>query len=106
MAERGRPGGRSAIIDNPPLASEPLYWNSTAMRAAELPAANAIGTARSIARLYGWLSDGGEVDSVRILSEETLRKGRVPLFEQLDAISGRPSASGVGFMLQTSERLL
>jgi CubicO group peptidase (beta-lactamase class C family) len=50
-------------------------WNSRRLRAAELPAANGIGDARSIARMYGACI--GEVttpagDKVRLFSEEQL----------------------------------
>ena len=39
-----------------------------------IPAANGLFTARSLARMYAALADGGEIDGVRLLSEETLRR--------------------------------
>jgi CubicO group peptidase (beta-lactamase class C family) len=73
-------------------------WNDPAFHRAEIPAANAIGTARSIARLYGSLD--------RILAEETIRLGRTELSRDLCAITRRPYAFGVGFELQTELRRL
>jgi CubicO group peptidase (beta-lactamase class C family) len=41
--------------------------NSRQWRASELPAANGHTTARALARLYGALARGGEIDNVRVL---------------------------------------
>jgi CubicO group peptidase (beta-lactamase class C family) len=39
-----------------------------------IPAGNGLFTARSLARMYAALAGGGEIDGVRLLSEETLTK--------------------------------
>lgn len=78
------------------LLTGELVWNDPAVHQAEIPAANAIGTARSIARLYGGLES--------VLSEETVRLGRTELARDLCAITRRPYAFGVGFELQTELR--
>jgi hypothetical protein len=75
----------------PLLTSFP--WNDAAFHAAEIPAANAIGTARSVARLYGELG--------RILRPETLLLARAELARDACAITRYPYAFGVGFELQT-----
>ncbi len=55
-------------FNNPPTMMRPEFGaNSRIWRGAELPAANGHSTARALARLYGALSRGGEVDSVRVL---------------------------------------
>jgi CubicO group peptidase (beta-lactamase class C family) len=41
---------------------------------AAIPAANGLFTARSLARLYALLANGGELDGVRLLSPETLEQ--------------------------------
>ena len=46
--------------------------NSREWRAAEIPAGNGHGTAYALARIYGALSRGGELDGVRILRSETI----------------------------------
>jgi CubicO group peptidase (beta-lactamase class C family) len=68
-------------------------WNEPAFHAAEIPAANAIGTARSIALLYGRLD--------RVLRPETIALGRTELSRGPCAITGYSYAFGVGFELQT-----
>jgi CubicO group peptidase (beta-lactamase class C family) len=75
-------------------------WNDPAFHQAEIPAANAIGTARSIARLYGCLAQGGEIDGMRLLSERAVRLGRSELSRGICAITRRPYAFGAGFELQ------
>jgi CubicO group peptidase (beta-lactamase class C family) len=68
-------------------------WNDRPYHRAEIPAANAIGTARSIARLYGNLE--------QILAPETILLGRTELSRDCCAITRLPYAFGVGFELQT-----
>jgi CubicO group peptidase (beta-lactamase class C family) len=81
-----------------PLArGEVDAWNDPAFHRAEIPAANAIGTACSIARLYGCLARGG----APLLAEETVRTARAELSRGTCAITRRPYAFGVGFELQT-----
>ena len=41
---------------------------------AAIPAANGLFTARSLARMYAALAGGGELDGVRLISRETLRR--------------------------------
>ena len=57
-----------------PRGMEDLDFNSDELRAASIPAANGMFTARSLARLYACLAQGGELDGVRLLSADTLRK--------------------------------
>jgi CubicO group peptidase (beta-lactamase class C family) len=42
--------------------------------AAEIPAGGGTGTARSVARLYSMLAEGGELDGVRIVSPEIVKR--------------------------------
>jgi len=53
---------------------EDLDFNSEAFRAASIPAANGMFTARSLARLYACLAQGGELDGHRLMSYDTLRQ--------------------------------
>jgi CubicO group peptidase (beta-lactamase class C family) len=93
------------VARNPPLfEGMPVCWNSRAYHAAEIPGAGAIGTARSIARLYGCLACGGELDRVRLLDPETIELGRTCLSSGTDACFGWPLVFGVGFALQNDER--
>ncbi len=57
-----------------PPGMDELSFNDEPFRAASIPAANGFFTARSLARMYACLAQGGELDGVRLLSYETLRK--------------------------------
>jgi CubicO group peptidase (beta-lactamase class C family) len=81
-------------------------WNAPAFHAAEIPGAGAIGSARSIARLYACLAADGELDGVRLLLEDTLRLGRTELSRGQEPVHDVPLAFGVGFELQTERHRL
>ncbi|HWI74433.1 MAG TPA: serine hydrolase domain-containing protein, partial [Baekduia sp.] len=88
---------------NPPLFPPgAVPWNDPALRAAEIPAAGAIGDARSMARVLGCLACGG----APLISAETVRRGRRALARGHDAVVGIAAAYGVGFQLQTDRRHL
>jgi CubicO group peptidase (beta-lactamase class C family) len=79
-------------------ASAEFRWNDARFHEAEIPAANAIGTARAVARMYGSLD--------RILAPATLELASRELSRDLCAVTRRPYAYGAGFELWTElERL-
>jgi CubicO group peptidase (beta-lactamase class C family) len=95
------------IWDNPPLfAAGRIPWNAPAWHRAEIPGAGAIATARSMAKLYGCLALGGELDGVRLLRAETLERGRRPVSARWDPIAEGDQVFGTGFELQSSVRTL
>ncbi|HZV74477.1 MAG TPA: serine hydrolase domain-containing protein, partial [Conexibacter sp.] len=95
----------AAIMLNPPIfPPDDLRWNARAFHQAEIPGAGGIATARSMARLYGCLARGGELDGVRLLAPETVALGRTELSRGVDPLVGNPLAFGVGFQLQTERR--
>jgi len=49
-------------------------FNAPRTLRAAIPAANGVFTARSLARMYSALAGGGEIDGVRLLSPDTLRR--------------------------------
>jgi CubicO group peptidase (beta-lactamase class C family) len=61
-----------AALLNPPQDRDAV--NTRAWRAAEIPAVNGHCTARALARIYGALARGGEIDGVRILKPETIAR--------------------------------
>jgi CubicO group peptidase (beta-lactamase class C family) len=98
-----------SIWGNPPLWGDPVRWkpetfawNSRAFHAAEIPGAAAVGTARSIAALYGTLARGG----APLLSAHTLALGRRTVADAIDLVHGNRLRTGVGFQLQTELRPL
>ena len=83
-----------AIWGNPPLLSRGGFaCNRPEFHQAEIPAIGAIGTARSIARLYASLDT--------ILSPQAFELGRTTLSRGWDVAHGSPVRFGVGFQLQT-----
>lgn len=84
-----------SVYANPPRFTRfgEMPANQRKWHAAEIPATNAIGTARSVAKLYSSLD--------RILSPETLELARRPLSQRFDPLLESPVAFGVGFQLQT-----
>lgn len=88
-----------AAFSNPRMA--PGAMNTREWRGAEIPAANGHGTARALARVYGALSRGGELDGVRVLESATIENAIVEQSFGPDAILGQlPMRFGLGFMLR------
>jgi CubicO group peptidase (beta-lactamase class C family) len=89
-----------AAFNNPPGRADRA--NTRAWRAAEVPAANGHGTARGLARIYGALARGGELDGVRLLEPASIELARSEQASGPDAVlGGLPMRFGLGFMLRT-----
>jgi CubicO group peptidase (beta-lactamase class C family) len=106
----GRPGSFpgdelwAMISENPKLYPVgELPWNLPAFHAAEIPSSNAIGSARSIALLYGALARGGEIDGIQIISSKTLAAVLEPLASGVHPYTGELMSFGAGFALQTED---
>jgi CubicO group peptidase (beta-lactamase class C family) len=93
----------ASVYGNPRLLEGRMPWNTRAFHAAEIPASNGIGTARSIARLYSCLACGGELDGVRLMRPETIALGRQELSRFVEPLSGESLAYAAGFQLQTAQ---
>jgi CubicO group peptidase (beta-lactamase class C family) len=76
-----------------------LEWNSRAVHAAEIPAANGISDARSLAKLYAACI--GEVDGVRILNPDTVADATKEVSNGPDKVLFAPTRFGSGFFLQS-----
>ena len=92
-----------AAFNNPPISSNRgMEANTKQWRNAEIPAANGHGTARSIAKLYGILANGGSRDGIHVLSPETIEKARQTQSDGRDLVlGGMRTRFGLGFMLGT-----
>jgi len=89
-----------AAFSNPPQREGEV--NTRAWRAAEIPAANGHGTARALARIYGALARGGEIDGVRILDPASVDRAIEEQANGPDAVlGGMPMRFGLGFMLRS-----
>ena len=74
--------------------------NSRAWRGAELGGANAHTTARSLARMYGALARGGEVDGYRIVRPESIERfWAEQSFGPDQVLMQMPTRFSMGFML-------
>jgi len=80
-------------------AKDNAMWgpNSRNWRAAEIPAANGHTTAMGVARVYGALAIGGELDGVRILRPDTIDRATV----QIGPGMAGGLRFGTGFILTT-----
>ena len=87
--EQGSPGRMGVSLPAVPPGADP---------AAEIPAANGITNARTLARIYA--ATIGEVDGVRLLKPETVERARIKVTpeNEPDACLIMPTTFGMGFM--------
>jgi CubicO group peptidase (beta-lactamase class C family) len=92
------PEGVSArAFMNPPSLGRGV--NIPEWRRAEIPGANGHGDARSLARVYGALAHGGDVDGVHVLSPEGIARCHTELSHGPDLVLQVSTRFGHGFML-------
>jgi CubicO group peptidase (beta-lactamase class C family) len=84
---------------NPPDLIAPHTVNSREWRGAEIPAANGHTTARALARVYGALSRGGEVDGVRVLTPASIQRCHTEQSNGPDTVLMISTRFSLGFML-------
>ncbi len=101
MLDMGDPTTMVGAAFNNPYV-KPGTHNTKAWREAELPAANGHGTARALARIYGALARGGELDGVRLLEPASIERARAEQVMGSDAtLGGMLTRFGLGYMLRT-----
>jgi CubicO group peptidase (beta-lactamase class C family) len=95
-----KPNGNGT--SNGSISSIDKEFNEQSRHEAEIPAANGITNARSVARLYAYLiGDLEDNTPKRILTEETLKKAtksNTPANE-IDMVLNAPTVFGMGFLL-------
>jgi len=79
-------------------------FNSRSWRQSQIPSVNGHGTARAIARIYGALALGGEIDGVRLLRPESLAVFTAERGVGTSQGSGLDLRSGLCFMLSSAGR--
>ncbi len=79
----------------------PVTLNSTAWRRAEITSASGHGTARTVARIYGTVARGGELDGVRLMRPETIRDMLTEQHNQVERMQERPYHQARGVLLNT-----
>jgi CubicO group peptidase (beta-lactamase class C family) len=88
---------REAVVavTNPDM--KPTLPNDRAWRAAEIPAGNGHCSALGLARLYGALANGGELDGVRLMRPETVAAASAMQTDRTDILLGMPAYWRAGF---------
>jgi CubicO group peptidase (beta-lactamase class C family) len=97
IAGPGTMGFNALFMSGVMLAGPADAFNSRAVHATEMPAANGITTARSLARMYA--ATVGTVDGVRLVDDATVDTVRAEAVNGPDACLVVPSRFGMGFML-------
>jgi CubicO group peptidase (beta-lactamase class C family) len=87
------------VIANPANIMLPEIANSRRWRGAQIPAANGHTTARALARLYGAMARGGEVDGIRVLSPAAIERCYTEQASGPDAVLMIPTRWSLGFGL-------
>ncbi|MBU6165062.1 MAG: beta-lactamase family protein [Alphaproteobacteria bacterium] len=83
---------------NPPI--DPLETRTRAWRAAELPAANGHGNARSVVAVQTLVANGGVAGGKRLLSEAGVRRAlELQIDTPADLVLGMPVRYGLGYGL-------
>ena len=69
------------------------------VRKACIPSANGHFTAHGLARMYGALANGGEIDGVRLVSSDRIKCMNRLMIEAVDVVLGESSRKSIGFFL-------
>jgi CubicO group peptidase (beta-lactamase class C family) len=85
-----------AFVNPPSIA---YGANTREWRRAEIPAANGHGTARDLARVYGALARGGEIDGVHVLTPASIARCAAEQSFGPDLVLQITTRFGLGFML-------
>jgi CubicO group peptidase (beta-lactamase class C family) len=89
--------GRKALFLGPegrPLwevGNTPVFWT------AEGAAAGGVSNARSVARMYGMLANGGELDGVRVVSADSVASHSAEQVRAIDSIWGFDARVALGY---------
>ena len=104
----GQPGLADLIAADPESLTARAFSNPGALgdvvntrgwRAAEIPAANGHTRAPALARIYGALAQGGEINGVHVLKPETIDAAILEQSQGQDLVIQLPTRFGLGFML-------
>lgn len=88
-----------------PLGADATNTWTDKWKSAEVPAANGHGNAKSVARVQSMLTNGGEVDGVRLLSTSTIDQIFKEQSYGVDLVLGIPLRFGIGYGLPCAETI-
>jgi CubicO group peptidase (beta-lactamase class C family) len=73
--------------------------NDLRIRRACLPAYNGHFSARALAKMYGALANGGEIEGARLVSRDCIKDMQTLVTGNMDVVLGIPEKKGIGFYL-------
>jgi CubicO group peptidase (beta-lactamase class C family) len=101
--EKGTPGAlfTFGFKGEPPVPEWKFVWNRPEIHRMVLPSGGGISTAHDLARFYGLLANGGELEGIRILKPETIGRAtkRTNSPGEIDRFMRVPMAWSLGYML-------
>jgi CubicO group peptidase (beta-lactamase class C family) len=99
FATKNRESLTARVFLNPSNGLRGEVINSRGWRGAEIPAANGHTTARALARLYGALARGGEIEGVRVMAPEEISNCYHEESFGIDEVLTITTRFSTGFML-------
>jgi CubicO group peptidase (beta-lactamase class C family) len=97
------PPGHPALRTFGPVPMDATVTFTDAWRDAEIGAANGFGNARSVARIQSAVTNGGEVDGVRLLSQRTIDRIFEVQSDGMDLVLFQPLRFGIGYGLPSEQ---
>ncbi len=97
------PPGHPALKTFGPIPMDATVTQTDAWREAEIGAANGFGNARSVARIQSVITNGGEVDGVRLLHEKTIDRIFEVQSDGVDLVLFQPLRFGIGYGLPSPQ---
>ena len=80
-----------------------VTMNRSEWRTVEVASGSGHGNARGVARIYGALGNGGDLDGVHILSKDQIESMITEQHNQFEAFQDRPYHQALGLLLNTPE---
>jgi CubicO group peptidase (beta-lactamase class C family) len=97
------PPGHPALKTFGPIPMDATVTYTDAWREAEIGAANGFGNARSVARIQSVITNGGEVDGVRLLHQKTIDRIFEVQSDGMDLVLFQPLRFGIGYGLPSAQ---
>lgn len=94
---------RALAFKQNPLEPWAVTMNSAIWKTCEVASGSGHGNARGVARIYGALGNGGELDGVRLMSTDGIEAMIVEQHNQTEALQDRPYHQALGVLLNTPE---
>src|SRR5690606_7256710 len=94
---------RALAFKQNPLESWAVTMNSAIWKTCEVASGSGHGNSRGVARIYGALGNGGEVDGVRLMSTDGIEAMIVEQHNQTEGLQDRPYHQALGVLLNTPE---